>query len=157
MTRMTVCAYFAYGSNMNPARVEARGLRVREALPARYADRDLAFDKSSAAHPGSGHANLVFRRGAMAEGVFYELADDRQIELMDPFESAPVNYSRELIEVDTPDGLRWAWTYFANAAVRRPGLRPSRDYLDHLLAGRPFLSTPYYRRLAAWPCSDQGA
>jgi len=151
----SVYAYFAYGSNMNPARVAARGLEVRDALPARYVDRELVFDKSSAAHPGSGHANLRWRRGAVAEGVFYELADDRQILLMDPFESAPVNYSRELVEVQTPRGRRWAWTYFANAAVRRPGLRPSRGYLDHLLAGRPFLSAPYYRRLAAWPCSDQ--
>jgi hypothetical protein len=146
--------YFAYGSNMNPERVRERGLRVMRAEAARLPGFCLVFDKASPAHPGVGHANVVRDRAAVVEGVLYWLADERQILKMDPFERAPVNYSRERVEVLTDAGPVWCWTYFANPAVRRPGLRPSREYLAHLLAGRPFLSPAYYQRLAGWACRD---
>ena len=150
---MRVAHYFAYGSNMNPARVRERGLRVRAIRGGRVAGFDLAFDKRSADH-ACGHANLVHRAGAVAEGVLYELHGVDEILRMDPFERAPVNYSREVVTVETATGTVAAWTYFANVAVRRDGMRPDRAYLDHLLRGRPWLSEGWYARLAAWPTAD---
>ncbi len=44
--------YFAYGSNMNPARMQARGLAVLEALPGRLPGYGLCFNKRDG--PGSG-------------------------------------------------------------------------------------------------------
>lgn len=148
--------YFAYGSNMNPERMRQRGLVVRHAEGARLPGFELLFDKHAADHLGTGHANVVRRTGSVVEGVLYELADEQEILKMDPFERAPVNYSRDRLEVQTAGGSAWTWIYFANPAVRRAGLRPSRSYLDHLLAGRPFLSAPYYRRLAGWACVEDG-
>ena len=54
--------YFAYGSNMNPARVATRGLRFDRACNAVLEGVRLTFDKQSREHPRSGHANLTFDR-----------------------------------------------------------------------------------------------
>ncbi|HSG90720.1 MAG TPA: gamma-glutamylcyclotransferase family protein [Pseudomonadales bacterium] len=147
--------YFAFGSNMNPARVRERGLRVRRVRGASLHGYSLVFDKRSADHPRSGHANVVWDRGGIVEGVLYELADGDEIRHMDPFERAPVNYSRDVVGVVVAEGpeqvLVPAWTYFANAAVRVTGARPEAAYMAHLLAGAPFLSDAYVARLRAWP------
>jgi gamma-glutamylcyclotransferase (GGCT)/AIG2-like uncharacterized protein YtfP len=147
--------YFAYGSNMNTARVAERGLVVVAAQSAVLGGYRLLFDKHSAAHAGTGHANVVYHPDSVVEGVLYTLADPAEILKMDPFEKAPVNYSRDVVEVETTSGRVATWTYFANAAVRRPGLIPSRSYLDHLLAGEPYLSRTYFRMLSNWACREE--
>jgi cation transport regulator ChaC len=146
--------YFAYGSNMNPARVRQRGLRVQQTEPAMLRGVRLAFDKQSADHTGAGHACLRFDRAATVEGVLYRLVSATDLERMDRFERTPINYSRELVQVTTAAGQVSAWTYFANPAVLRPGSLPVRSYLDHLLAGRAYLSSSYVDSLAAWPCIE---
>lgn len=146
--------YFAYGSNMNPARVRDRGLHVVHAESAVLDGFHLTFDKHARAHQGSGHASVAVRPGSRVEGVLYWLDGPDEILKMDRFESAPVNYSREVAWVATAVGRVASWTYFANPAVLRPGLRPPRDYLDHLLAGEPFLTAEYHAMLAAWPCVE---
>ncbi len=164
-----VARYFAYGSNMNPDRVRERGINFDHAVAAALEDFALVFDKTSRAHAGLGHANVVPARGEAVEGVLYWLAGTGEIGKMDRFESTPVNYSREVVHVrvdatDIPPEhmsaagsggtLVTTWTYFANPAVRRAGLLPPRSYLNHLLAGRPFLSERYYDMLASWPCEE---
>ena len=143
--------YFAYGSNMNPDRVAQRGLAFRKVRHGWLPGFGLRFNKQSRDHPECGHANLVFAPGETAEGLLYELTDDRMILRMDPFERAPINYSRECIWVETRDEPIASWTYFANPAVLREGLAPSREYLDHLLVGQHYLSVGYFRQLAATP------
>ena len=162
-----VDCYFAYGSNMNPARVEERGIRFDHACGARLSGFELAFDKTARHHEGVGHANLLYRPGGVVEGVLYWLSATTEIGKMDPFERAPINYSREVVQVQvatadlpamTPtDGVTVrvsSWTYFANPAVRRPDLRPPRTYMNHLLAGEPFLSSDYLAMLQSWPCEE---
>jgi gamma-glutamylcyclotransferase (GGCT)/AIG2-like uncharacterized protein YtfP len=148
-------AYFAYGSNMNPARVAARGLRIAACESARLEGVRLVFDKASNDHPECAHANLAFGRNGVVEGVLYRLVDADEIRKMDPFERTPINYSRDAIVVETTHGSVNAWTYFANPGVRRAGLRPERAYLEHLLAGRPYLSAPYYSWLDRTPCHGE--
>lgn len=146
--------YFAYGSNMNPARVNQRGMPFDAVCGALLDGVRLTFDKQSRTHLGSGHANLTVDAGACVEGVLYRLRRTEDIELMDPFERVPINYRRDVVTVSV-DGTRIdAWTYFANPAVIRPDLRPERAYLAHLLAGRPYLSARYYAWLCATHCSD---
>lgn len=164
-----VARYFAYGSNMNPDRVRERGIRFDHAAGARLEDFTLVFDKTSKKHAGLGHANVQRAPGRVVEGVLYWLASAEEIGKMDRFESTPVNYSREVIHVRVlaqhlpaaqpvahaaDDVLITTWTYFANPAVRQQGLLPPRTYLDHLLAGRPFLSNRYYRMLQDQPCEE---
>lgn len=150
---MTGC-YFAYGSNMNPARMAQRGLRVRARGAAVLSDYRLVFDKVGGEAPGAGHANVVSAAGQWVEGVLYELVSNAEILKMDPFERAPINYGRDAVQVQTAAGVRWAWTYFANPARRALALRPTRSYLDHLLAGSDHLSPAYLSQLLAIACVD---
>ena len=146
--------YFAYGSNMNPARVRERGLRFTSVQGASLNDRRLVFDKVSRLHPNAAHANVVYAPGEQVEGVLYRLQGADEILKMDPFERAPWNYGRDAVPVQAGDEVLWAWTYFANRAVRRDGLNPPAEYLAHLLAGRAYLSADYFDRLARTPVAD---
>jgi gamma-glutamylcyclotransferase (GGCT)/AIG2-like uncharacterized protein YtfP len=143
--------YFAYGSNMNPGRVRARGLRFDRLEGATLSGYRLEFAKYAADHPGSGHASIAWDPAERVEGVLYWLSGAAEILTMDAFERAPVNYSRDVVVVDTAGGTVSAWTYFANPAVLRAGLAPERDYLEHLLCGAPYLSPRYLSILRGWP------
>ena len=138
---------------MNPERVRNRGLDFDCVVAGCVPGLGLRFNKQSKEHPHCGHANLVRAPSETAEGVLYRLTSDDMIRRMDPFEKAPVNYSRECIAVQTEQGPIVSWVYFANPAVLRDGLVPSQDYLNHLLAGRPYLSPDYHSRLMRWPVS----
>ncbi len=149
-----VARYFAYGSNMNLERVRERGIRFSAVLPATLSGVRLAFDKVSRQHPGVGNANVTYDAAGAVEGVVYLLDSSEEITKMDPFELTPRSYSREIVQVSTPEGELTTWTYFANPGVRRAGLIPARTYLDHLLSGEPFLSTEYFAMLKSWPCEE---
>lgn len=144
--------YFAYGSNMNPARVRERGIVFDRVLPGILRGVRLAFDKRSRTREGAGHANIRFSRGDEVAGVLYRLESPEEILRMDPFEVAPRHYGRDAVSVRTAEGEVAAWTYFANAAVTLPGLKPPRWYLDHMLAGREYLPRDYVLRLEAVEC-----
>jgi gamma-glutamylcyclotransferase (GGCT)/AIG2-like uncharacterized protein YtfP len=148
--------YFAYGSNMNPSRVRQRGLTIEHVESASLTGVRLAFDKVAADHADAGHACLIFDPGGCVEGVLYWLAGAEDLVRMDRYERTPINYSREIVLVETASGPTSAWTYFANPAVLRAGTLPARSYLTHLLAGRDYLSEAYYQRLAGWACGEDG-
>lgn len=146
--------YFAYGSNMNPARMQARGLRVEEALSGHLPGFALCFNKRAHDHPGRAYANIRHQAGGVVEGVLYRLADQHEIFKLDHFEGTPVYYSRERLAVQSERGLITAWVYIANPFWRSEGLAPSRAYLEHLLAGREYLSADYWAALAATVAPD---
>ena len=148
--------YFAYGSNMNPDRMAARGLSVLRALAGRLDDVSLAFNKRAADAPHRSYANVVYAPGDQVEGVLYQLACPHEISKMDPFEGTPRLYSRELFSIGTAEGVLQAWVYVANRAMITEGILPERWYLDHLLAGRRFLSETYWNRLQQTPCQEGG-
>lgn len=148
--------YFAYGSNMNPARVQERGLVVLGLCGARLLGKRLVFDKVSRLHPEAAHANIVHAPGRVVEGVLYRLVGADEILKMDPFERAPWNYGRDVVQVVVRGEAVWAWTYFANDAVRRSGLHPPAAYLAHMLAGKAHLSPGYYQRLSQTPTATGG-
>lgn len=149
--------YFAYGSNMNSERMRARQMRFGRLLAGRLHGVELAFNKRAADLPGRAYANLVFARQGTVEGVLYELESEREMLRMDPFEGTPRYYSRDIYPVQTGEGEIPAWVYVANRAMIDDNLRPERWYVDHLLAGRPYLSDGYVRRLLATPCHDSTA
>ncbi|WP_111414681.1 gamma-glutamylcyclotransferase family protein [Billgrantia lactosivorans] len=139
--------YFAYGSNMNVARVEARIGATRRALAGTLHHHALRFDKASRV-AGVAHANVAPAAGESVEGALFELLEPAQIELMDPFEGHPHEYQRHRHPIVTDEGPIEAWVYVAAPGTTAQALKPAREYLEHLLAGRPFLSHDYYRRLA---------
>jgi gamma-glutamylcyclotransferase (GGCT)/AIG2-like uncharacterized protein YtfP len=142
--------YFAYGSNMNSQRMIDRGLEFSQALAGQMHGYQLAFNKKAWDHPCRSYANVVVSRcseNSVVEGVLYKLNDHQQIFKMDPFEGAPRLYSRDIYLIETLEGKIPAWVYIANKATLAEGLKPDQWYLDHLLAGKPYLSESYYQRL----------
>lgn len=145
--------YFAYGSNMNNERMTTRGLDYSHAQAGALDGYQLTFNKMSRDHIGIGHATVEFALGRRVEGVLYTLPNQREILKMDPYERAPWNYGREVVRIATEIDEIWAWTYFANPAVVTRDLRPSKEYLAHLLAGQPYLSDAYYKALRSFSTS----
>jgi gamma-glutamylcyclotransferase (GGCT)/AIG2-like uncharacterized protein YtfP len=148
---MSLC-YFAYGSNMNPARMKARGLMFTHAEGARLLGYRLAFNKRSHCTPGVAYANVVHSSLSAVEGVLYTLEDHRALNIMDGFEGTPVRYSRECMRVQTSSTQKTAWIYVANPAYVEEGLLPESNYLGHLLAGGGHLSGEYMAMLQAQQC-----
>ena len=143
--------YFAYGSNMNPERVKARGLNYSQVLSGQLSGYELSFNKYSAKREGSA-ANITRKKDAVTEGVLYLLSGEEQIIQMDPFEGFPDHYTRELLSIATKSEPVKAWVYIANQRFIRENLLPPRWYLNHLLAGKQFLTQPYYERLKKVEC-----
>ncbi|GAB2796962.1 gamma-glutamylcyclotransferase [Halomonas shantousis] len=114
-------------------------------------DYRLTFNKRSRV-PGVAHANITPQPGARVEGVLYRLQEDCQIRAMDPFEGHPRHYIREVLPVRTAEGDVPAWVYIASPIMTAPSLKPAREYLEHLLAGRPFLSSEYHAQLTQVEC-----
>ncbi len=136
--------YFAYGSNMNPARMRERG--------AHYVSRErlvlegfsLKFNKISSSSPGAGAANIVPDDSGIVEGVLYKITVSGLISL-DRFEGYPREYDR--IKLYLGAIKEEIITYIARPARIKDGLNPTRDYLSHLLAAGDVLSVSYCESL----------
>jgi cation transport regulator ChaC len=145
---LTVHHYFAYGSNMNPDRVRQRKMSFESAEPGRLFDYSLRFNKRSVKYPGAAAANVMASPNGVTEGLVYRLVEPVQIEMMDPYEGYPVRYTRTALPIVTESGVVDAWVYIANQDHVTEGLAPARWYLNHLLAGRDYLSVPYFETLS---------
>lgn len=145
--------YFAYGSNMNADRMQARVGETRRRMSGILEGWQLYFDKASPVD-GVAHANVRKEAGGRVEGVLYELNHPGQIRDMDPFEGHPAEYCRQVERIDTPNGPRFAWVYVALPEKTAPGQLPAREYLGHLLSGRDFLSQTYLERLSTQHCIE---
>ena len=144
--------YFAYGSNMNPARVTRRKFQFEDYDRGTLEDFALAFNKRSSVHPGAASANVIVEQGSRVEGLVYRMVEETQIEVMDPFEGYPIRYRRERLPIQFRGDTVAAWVYLANRDFIADGLKPLKWYLDHLLAGQPHLSEDYYARLCQVEC-----
>jgi len=144
--------YFAYGSNMNTARVKKRQMPFSGFEAGMLEGYRLVFNKRSTIYPGAASANIEISDNDNVEGLLYALEDDRGIEAMDPFEGYPVRYDRTLVSVQTSQAIVQSWVYIANQAYLAAGLRPASWYLNHLLAGERYLSRPYFERLSSVVC-----
>jgi cation transport regulator ChaC len=147
-----VTHYFAYGSNMNPARVRGRELQFDHHLAGTLHDFRLAFNKRSVKFPGAASANVMKHQGARTEGVVYKMLHPEQISMMDPYEGYPVRYSRQVLPIVCGSSLVNAWVYIAKDEFITTGLKPARWYLEHLLAGREFLTRSYFEELTTVEC-----
>jgi gamma-glutamylcyclotransferase len=151
--------YFAYGSNMNPARLLDDRLRPKGvALGLRVGGRldgwRLAFNKIARAPKGAGAGNIVVAPGNVVHGTLNELPS-AGLDVLDVWEGVAVgHYERRTlpaVRADTGEAVE-AITYVA--LLVGEGLRPTRDYLGHLLAGRDLLPADYWERLRAIPTLD---
>lgn len=126
--------YFAYGSNLDRPRKEARTGRIREAKKARLLDYRLAFNKK-ATHGGV-FANIVPHVGSVVWGVVYRCRPDSLDEL-DKYEGVSSgDYERIPVVVELADSTTvQAITYTAcEKSICAEGI-PSKSYLRLIMNG----------------------
>jgi gamma-glutamylcyclotransferase len=141
--------YFAYGSNMNSERLRKRIGYLPPSRKALLQDYALLFNKTNYKNPTEGFANIVPQTGSQVEGILYEMTD-KDIAKLDQFEGVPTHYIRQAINVECEGKITNALTYIA--VTVKEGLKPSPEYLNHLLAGKAYLSEAYYQQLANTAC-----
>lgn len=151
--------YFAYGSNMDAARLfGARlvpaGVAAGERIAGRLDGWQLAFNKRARDPAGSGTGNIVAAEGASVFGTLNWLPA-AGFAVLDRYEGvATGHYKRRTVPVmrlDTDEVLE-AITYVA--LLTGQDLKPTRAYLGHLLAGQDLLPADYVLQLAATPTFD---
>lgn len=150
--------YFAYGSNMNSARLfnarlAARGVPWGRREAGRLDGWQLAFNKRWKKFPGAGVANIVPMPGGTVHGTLNEMPP-AGLDILDGYEGvASGDYARREVGIIHAGGTVTAVTYVAESDLA-DGLDPSCTYLAHLLAGRDLLPEAYLRGLTARTCLD---
>lgn len=104
----------------------------------------------ASANPSKGYANIVPATGGGVEGCLY-LLPETALEKLDRCEGVPRHYERRRVVVRRADiGQNVeAFTYVARAKHVREGLKPTREYLGHLLARANCLTEGHVWRLRA--------
>jgi hypothetical protein len=151
--------YFAYGSNMNAARLfderlAPEGVAAGERIAGRLDGWRLAFNKRARTPPGAGAGNIVQAAGDCVHGTL-NLLPPQGFDILDRYEGvASGHYERQTITAlrgDTGATVA-AITYVARLVGE--DLRPTRTYLGHLLAGKDLLPAAYREWLSATPTLD---
>jgi cation transport regulator ChaC len=151
--------YFAYGSNMNAVRMfeerlQPEGVPRGERIAGRLDGWRLAFNKRARAPLGASVGNIVPATGASVHGTL-NLLPARGFEILDRYEGVAGGHYEQrnmpVVRADTGATVE-AVTYVA--LLVGEALRPTRDYLGHLLAGRDLLPPDYCARLGAAPTID---
>lgn len=141
--------YFAYGTNLNPEVMARKKLRYHSRRRATLNGFRLRFNKRSMREllpEHIGFANIVPDEGAHIEGALYEM-DTALSEELDRVERCPAQYRRCSVTVSTDDEEVECFTYQALAEWTSEALIPSRNYINHILAGSDLLSPGYRRAL----------
>lgn len=142
---------FAYGSNLDAARMTGRVPSARVVGSARLTGFELRFHKRGW-KDGTGKANAYpSTQEAVVHGVVYAV-DERELADLDVHETG---YERRLLRFDV-DALAGAqevrsveaWVYLALPDVIDDALVPTRWYLDHVLKGARAHALP--EALVAW-------
>lgn len=142
--------YFAYGSNMNEKRMLERGITILSKKPAKMSNAKLLFNKIALFNMKQGYANIEICKKSVVEGVLYNIPA-KDIYLLDTFEGFPTHYERWEVQVIVDKKIEYAITYVAHPSKTAKGLKPTKEYLNHLLAGKSFLSKEYFEKLKATP------
>ena len=150
--------YFAYGSNMDPARLfEDRmakaGVAWGRRIGARLDGWRLAFDKPWSKYKGAAVATIRPAPGGVVHGTLNELGS-RGLDVLDSYEGVAGGHYRRLDVSVFADGRAVIATTYIAVADPVPGLRPTTAYLAHLLAGRDLLPPVYWEGLKRIETAD---
>ncbi len=141
--------YFAYGSNCNPAVMAKKGVEFTARTRGTLHGFRLLFNKKAfreSLPDGIGFANINPDPAGSVEGTVYEVPDEK-LPRLDESERYPEHYTRVTVTVETESGPQQCETYQAQPDKMADGLVPSRNYLNHILASRDFLSQQYFEAL----------
>lgn len=153
--------YFAYGSNMDAARLfddrlAPEGVPAGDRIAGRLDGWRLAFNKRARVPAGSGVGNIV-PVATEDSAVFGTLnwLPEAGFAVLDRYEGvAAGHYERRTVAVARLDNGETVQAIAYIALLTGENLRPTRAYLAHLLAGRDLLPAGYVRRLAATETFD---
>jgi hypothetical protein len=141
--------YFAYGSNLHPARLEARIGRCQFQGIALLEQADLRFHKVGVDASGKCDITIDDTSAGGVWGAVYQITTEQKTEL-DRFESLGQGYEIREVDVLTYEqGLMRVFTYQAMTAFVDPALQPFDWYHELVLRGARFHGFPaeYLARL----------
>lgn len=140
--------YFAYGSNMDAKRMNKRNVSFCKRCAGHLSGYRLEFNKVANDNPQQGYANIVPDDSSLVEGALYDI-DAVSLPKLDKYEGCLEHYLKIPEKVVLPSGGQavCAITYIANPNKTRDGLKPSKEYMCHLLAGKDILSASYFKWL----------
>ena len=132
MSRPDTALYFAYGSNLSVARLQARIPEARVVCVASLAGYRLAFHKRSL-KDGSGKCDAFHtgQAGDLLLGVVYEIPAAAW-PVLDRIEGP--GYERRVLEVNDTDGVAITVQTYIGILIEE-GLRPMDWYRQHVLLG----------------------
>lgn len=151
--------YFAYGSNMNPARLSDQRLKERAVqmgprIGGRLDGWRLVFNKIARSPAGAAAGNIAEAPGETVHGTLNEMPE-AGLGVLDIWEGvAGGHYERRTVQVVRADTGETVDAVVYVALRTAEGLKPTREYLGHLLAGRDLLPADYWERLNATPTLD---
>ena len=107
----------------------------------------LTFNKSASKGNGQGYANIFQDEKETVEGIIYEI-NESAIKELDSYEGVTTShYYKTEMPINTIKGTLKCVVYIAHQQKTKTGLKPTKDYLRHLLKGKQFLSKNYYEWL----------
>jgi len=135
--------YYAYGSNMNEKRMTDRGVNFISKEKGTLEGYKFVVNKKSQKNPHIGFANIIEDKDSKVEGVIYEL-NHTDIKKLDRFEGYPRHYYRKIININNKECV----VYIANMNWTTENELPtSKDYKNHILEGKTYLTNEYYNKL----------
>lgn len=138
---------------MNKDRMTKRKINFTSRQFAKLADYKLIFNKKAKGGDYT-YANIVRSDNDFIEGVLYEFPDD-EISNLDKAEGFPDHYDKIQVTVTDKNGNSiTATTYVAKDDKIANGLYPTKEYLNHLLAGQDILSKEYFDYLSKTQTCD---
>ena len=127
--------YFAYGSNMDPARMIKRNMNFTRRMPGTLNGYKLAFNKIAYSKPGVAYANIMPSGDDIVHGILYRVPK-RDLHNLDAAEGVSSgHYFRKELEIGTDSGTQTAVCYIACDDQVAEGLTPEKEYIDHILCG----------------------
>jgi gamma-glutamylcyclotransferase len=124
--------YFAYGSNLHPARLRARIPSAEFVEVAVLPDRSLRFCKRS--EDGSAKCTLLPELGSRAFGAVYRVEEKDKL-LLDRIEGLGRGYDEAWQWLPLSDGVVRVFHYVANDDYDDRSLQPYHWYKHLVLAG----------------------
>ena len=140
--------YFAYGSNMDLQNLERLNVKIYKLEKAVLNDHMLIFNVINDHIQGAGYANITPHSMAVVEGLLIS-TDHNSILNLDQYEGYPYLYKKTFLPVVRENQqVEEALVYIGNFIRTKPGLKPTKEHLNHVLKGKDFLSVSYWTRLS---------
>lgn len=137
---------------MNPHRMQERGISFTSRRPALLEDYKLVFNKKSSRGAFT-YANIEPSPGDYIEGALYEFPD-HELVILDEKEGYPVHYNRTTLSVKDKNGNSIPATVFFAQPDQTVEGKPTKEFLNHLLAGEDILSMEYFEKLRQMETHD---